>query len=65
MEFAHALLEGYRRAEPVNRPDLTRLLLTFSELAVDLQDEVESIDLNPVKCPADKCVVADARIMLA
>lgn len=62
---AHALLQGYRGAEPVNLPDLTRLLLAFSELAMDLQDEVESIDLNPVKCSADQCIVADARIMLA
>jgi succinyl-CoA synthetase beta subunit len=62
---AHVLLEGYRGAEPVNLPDLTRLLLTFSELAVDLQDQVESIDLNPVKCSAEKCIIADARIMLA
>jgi succinyl-CoA synthetase beta subunit len=62
---AHVLLEGYRGAEPVNLPDLTRLLLTFSELAVDLQDHVESVDLNPVKCSAEKCIIADARIMLA
>jgi len=62
---AHALLEGYRGAEPINLPDLTRLLLTFSELTMDLQNEVESIDLNPVKCSADQCIVADARIMLA
>jgi succinyl-CoA synthetase beta subunit len=62
---AHALLEGYRGAEPVNLPDLTQLLITFSELAVDLEDEVESIDLNPVKCSAQKCIIADARIMLA
>jgi acetate---CoA ligase (ADP-forming) subunit beta len=61
---AHALLEGYRGAEPVNLPDLTRLLLTFSELVMDLPEEVESIDLNPVKCSAQWCVIADARIML-
>jgi acyl-CoA synthetase (NDP forming) len=62
---AHVLLEGYRGAEPVNLPDLTQLLVTFSELVMDLQDHIESIDLNPVKCSAEKCVVADARIMLA
>jgi acyl-CoA synthetase (NDP forming) len=62
---AHVLLEGYRGAEPVNLPDLTRLLLAFSELAVDIQEHVESIDLNPVKCSAEKCIIADARIMLA
>jgi acetate---CoA ligase (ADP-forming) subunit beta len=62
---AHALLEGYRGAKPVNLSDLTRLLITFSELAVDLEDHVESIDLNPVKCSAEKCIIADARILLA
>ncbi len=61
---AHVLLEGYRGAEPVNLPDLSQLLLAFSELVMDLQNYVESIDLNPVKCSAEKCVVADARIML-
>jgi hypothetical protein len=28
-------------------------------------DMIESIDLNPVMCSAQKCIVADARIMLA
>jgi succinyl-CoA synthetase beta subunit len=62
---AHVLLEGYRGTEPVNLPDLTRLLLAFSELAVDLQEHIDSIDLNPVKCAAESCIIADARIMLA
>jgi hypothetical protein len=25
---------------------------------------METIDLNPVKCTSEKCVIADARIML-
>lgn len=62
---AHALLEGHRGSEPVNLPDLTRLLLTFSDMAMELQEDVESIDLNPVKCSAQRCVIADARIILA
>jgi len=33
-----------------------RLLLNFSEPAMDL---------NPVKCSAVKCIIADARTMLA
>ena len=61
---AHELLEGYRGAEPVNVAELRRLLLTFSGLAMDLQDRIESIDLNPVKCGGSKCIVADARIIL-
>lgn len=61
---ARALLEGYRGAEPVNLDDLTRLLLAFSRLMMELEGHVESLDLNPVKCSPEKCVVADARIML-
>jgi succinyl-CoA synthetase beta subunit len=59
-----ALLNGFRGAEPINIPELTRLMLSFSNLVVDLEDQVASIDLNPVKCTGTRCVVADARIML-
>lgn len=61
---AHRLLEGYRGAEPVNLKELTRLLKTFSDLVMDLEKEIQSIDLNPVMCSSTRCVVADARIML-
>lgn len=61
---AHELLEGYRGAEPVNLDELTRFMLAFSDLVMALQDVVESVDLNPVKCSPEKCVIADARIML-
>ena len=44
--------------------DFQRLLLTFSRIVMDLQDLFVSIDLNPIKCNAAKCVIADARIML-
>jgi succinyl-CoA synthetase beta subunit len=59
-----SLLEGYRGAEPVNLKELKRLLLTFSDLVMDLENLIESIDLNPVICSSTRCVVADARIML-
>lgn len=58
------LLEGYRGAKPIHSEELNQLLLTFSELVMDLEKEFESIDLNPVICNSDRCVVADARIML-
>ncbi len=58
------LLHGYRGAEPVSVPALVRLMLTFSELVMDLEEDIASIDLNPVKCAGSRCVVADARIML-
>jgi succinyl-CoA synthetase beta subunit len=58
------LLNGFRGDEPISIPELTRLMLCFSALVVDLDDKFASIDLNPVKCTAARCVVADARIML-
>jgi len=58
------LLEGYRGSEPINLSELNRLLMAFSRLVMDLEDFIESIDLNPVICSSTRCVVADARIML-
>jgi succinyl-CoA synthetase beta subunit len=58
------LLSGYRGAEPINVPALTRLMLVFSALVMNLENDMESIDLNPVKCTGARCVVADARIIL-
>jgi hypothetical protein len=58
------LLEGYRGSEPVNLKELRRLLLTFSDLVMDLESFMESVDLNPIICSPTRCVVADARIIL-
>jgi len=61
---AHKLLEGYRGAEPIRLEALTRNLIAFSNLIMDLGEAITSIDLNPVFCSAARCVVGDARIML-
>lgn len=61
---ARRLLEGYRGSNPINFKELKELLSTFSDLVMDLKNVFESIDLNPLICSSDKCVVADARIML-
>jgi hypothetical protein len=58
------LLKGYRGAEPVNLDRLSDLVVSFSEMAYDLRDVVESIDLNPVICNSRDAVIADARIIL-
>jgi succinyl-CoA synthetase beta subunit len=58
------LLKGYRGGESIGMPELNRLMLAFSELVMDLKDNMSSIDLNPVKCTASRCVAVDARIML-
>ena len=58
------LLEGYRGGEAVDQTILTRTLLNFSKLVMDMEAYIESIDLNPVLCSAEACLVADARIIL-
>jgi len=40
-------------------------MLAFSDLVMELDDRIDSIDLNPVFCSPQRCVVADARIVLA
>ena len=62
---ARKVLEGYRGRPGVNGEELTRFLMTFSNLLMDLEDWIESIDLNPVFCSPERCVVGDARIMLS
>ena len=57
------LLKGYRAAEPVDLVSLKQLMVSFSNLVMALENRFESIDLNPVKCTAKGCIVADARIM--
>ena len=59
------LLKGYRGARPVDTEMLTGMMVRFSELMVALETQFESVDLNPVKCNGDRCLIADARIMLA
>jgi hypothetical protein len=58
------LLSGYRGGVVVNRDELIRTIICFSEFVMAAAEMIESIDLNPVMCSAERCVVADARIML-
>jgi succinyl-CoA synthetase beta subunit len=59
------IFEGYRGAPPVSLTALTATLVVFSEVVMDAADRIESIDLNPVMCTVDACIIADARIMLS
>ncbi|MGD8980342.1 MAG: acetate--CoA ligase family protein [Desulfobacterales bacterium] len=61
---AAPLLSGYRGHRAVNRDELTRTLVCFSKFVMAAAGMIESIDLNPVMCSEQKCIVADARIML-
>ena len=58
------IIRGYRDSEPINLDDLTSMLIKFSSLIMQLGDNIESIDLNPIICLKEQYVIADTRIML-
>lgn len=60
----HRLLEGYRGGPAVNKEALSRFLVDFSHLVMDMEELIESIDLNPLMCSREQCIIADARIIL-
>ena len=61
---ASKVLEGYRGKPPVKMDELSKLLVSFSNLVMELEPYFESIDINPLMCSPERCVIADARIML-
>jgi succinyl-CoA synthetase beta subunit len=61
---AKALLSGYRGRDGVNMEVLTYTLVRFSHLIMALEKDMDSLDLNPVICTKDRCIIADARIIL-
>ncbi len=61
---AKRILLGHRGKHGVNVETLTRTIVDFSLLIMALKDDMESIDLNPVICTKDQCIIADARIIL-
>jgi succinyl-CoA synthetase beta subunit len=61
---AGRILRGYRGAAGVNIGKLKELIAGFSTLLVEMAGQIESVDLNPVLCTEERCVIADARIIL-
>ena len=59
-----AVLQGYRGKPGVNMQILTHVMVNFSYLIMALEPDIESVDLNPVICTPDRCVIADARMIL-
>jgi acyl-CoA synthetase (NDP forming) len=62
---AYRLLDGYRGAEKVDLERLGNAIAAFSGLVMDLAERIDSIDINPLFCSSRRCVVGDARIVLA
>ncbi len=61
---AKQIITGYRGADGVNLESLSSMMIKFSNLVMELEADIESIDLNPVICTKDTCAIADARIIL-
>jgi hypothetical protein len=61
---AGRLLSGFRGESPIDMQALIGLMTAFSKLLLKMADQITSIDLNPVICSPQGCVVADARIIL-
>jgi succinyl-CoA synthetase beta subunit len=62
---ARKIIEGFRGGKPINVEKLTAMMIDFSNLVMELERKIQSIDLNPVMCTPERCVIADARIILS
>ena len=60
----YKIIKGYRGNAPVNIDRLSETIIKFSELIMQIEDKIQSVDLNPVICSKEKCIIADARIIL-
>lgn len=58
------LLNGYRGTPKVDLDGLSGLICRLSEMASDLSDIIEEVDVNPVIARADSVVAADALVVL-
>lgn len=61
---AGQVFRGFRGGVGVNMDVLTDFMVRFSHLAMALEQSFLSMDLNPVICTPNRCMVVDARIML-
>jgi len=60
---ADRLLRGVRGSAPVNRQALVERIVKLSQIAWELRDSIDSIDVNPVIADADTALAVDALII--
>ena len=59
-----AMLDGYRGGPAVDKVELAKIVARLSRLAVDLNEEIEELDINPLVLTAKRIVALDALITL-
>ena len=57
------LLDGYRGSAPADLDALVDAVVALGQLAVELGDALEAVDLNPVVVGPDSALVVDALIL--
>jgi Ser/Thr protein kinase RdoA (MazF antagonist) len=59
----YRLLTGFRGSAPVNLDALAEAIARVSEMAADLADVLEELDVNPLRCDGERVVAVDALIV--
>jgi acyl-CoA synthetase (NDP forming) len=59
----YKLLTGYRGSKPIDIEKLAEIIVSVSQLATDLADEIAELDINPIICSAYRLVAVDALIV--
>jgi acyl-CoA synthetase (NDP forming) len=57
------ILEGVRGGLPADLGSVARAIVSLSVLALDLGDQIEAIDVNPLLCGPGGCVAVDALVV--
>ncbi|MFZ0664670.1 MAG: acetate--CoA ligase family protein, partial [Acidimicrobiales bacterium] len=58
-----ALLDGARGATPVRMEALADAIVAVSQMAAEIGDTIEALDINPLRCNADGVVALDALVV--
>ena len=56
------VLDGARGSLPVDRRAVARAIVALSQVAVELGDGLEALDINPLRCGALGCVAVDVLV---